>query len=91
MDFDLESAFVLYNVLFLTNIITLCDFLSERWILHGTQGPPFIWLTMILARMNTALKLIRFANVTDSHDKASNALASPITSNYIHKSTGMLG
>ena len=33
----------------------------------------------------------RFAKITDSRGKASNAVASPITSNYIHKSTRMLG
>ena len=32
----------------------------------------------------------RFAKITDSRGKASNALASPITFNHIHKSTRML-
>ena len=47
------------------------------------MGEPDIQLTYYL-------NYPRLAKVTDNRDKAANVLASSITSNYIHKSAGML-
>ena len=74
---------LLWKVLFCQDAVFLLESCSI-YLNHSMMGGFDVQLTYYL-------NYPRIAKITDSRGKASNALASPITSSYIHKSTRMLG